>query len=68
MLETHFLGRPDIADLLDSGIRLTFARGYRTADVASPGMMVVGTQEITQQLIESLNELKKHSFLEAGQG
>jgi 3-isopropylmalate dehydrogenase len=64
----YTLGRPDIADLIDAGIRLTFDRGFRTADVVSPGMKVVGTQEITQYFLESLSELKKRSFLEAGQG
>lgn len=62
----HSLGRPDLAEWLDEAMAETFKKNLRTADVASPGMTVVGTRELTAQFIQCLEKYRQESSRPAG--
>ena len=54
----YTMGRKDIALAIEKGIHRTFERRVRTADISTHGTLTVGTQEMTRQLLQSLEELQ----------
>ena len=42
------------ADAIEAAVQKTLAQGYRTGDIFSAGMTLVGTLEMGQKIIENL--------------
>ena len=42
------------ADAIEAAVQKTLAQGYRTGDIFSEGMTLVGTVEMGQKIIENL--------------
>jgi 3-isopropylmalate dehydrogenase len=59
MLLRWSLGRGDLADRIEGAVRAALSDGYRTRDLAgleaSPGVQVVGTDEMTAAVIDRLD-------------
>ncbi len=43
------------ADLIENAVRKTLQEGYRTGDIMEPGMMLAGTQKMTDRVIKHLD-------------
>jgi 3-isopropylmalate dehydrogenase len=52
---------PAGADLIEAAIGKTLAAGWRTADIAAPGMQVIGTQPLTARICTTIAELASGS-------
>lgn len=42
------------AKVIEAGVQKTLAQGYRTGDIFSEGMTLVGTKEMGQRIIDNL--------------
>ncbi len=56
MLRESF-GLDDAASLIERGLASAWAAGWRTADVAEPGCRVVGTEAMTDRVVEHISQL-----------
>jgi 3-isopropylmalate dehydrogenase len=56
MLLRHGLGEEAAAAAIDRAITAALADGCRTRDIAAPGEAVVGTQEMTRQILARLRD------------
>jgi 3-isopropylmalate dehydrogenase len=54
MMLRHGLDRPDDAARIESAVDAVLERGLRTPDLAGPGEITVGTEEMTDAVIASL--------------
>ena len=57
MMLTISLERPELGARLEQAIEQTLAAGYRTADIATSGAQVIGTAEMTRQVLETYNRI-----------
>ncbi|MCH7851217.1 MAG: 3-isopropylmalate dehydrogenase [Candidatus Marinimicrobia bacterium] len=57
MMLTISLERPELGTRLEQAIEQTLADGYRTADIAASGAQVIGTDEMTRQVLESYDRI-----------
>lgn len=57
MMLRYALNQPEAADLIENSVLQVLQQGYRTGDIMSPGMKLVGCQAMGAALIEIL-ELK----------
>ncbi len=57
MMFTISLERPDLGARLEQAIEQTLAAGYRTADIAASGAQVIGTAEMTRQVLETYDRI-----------
>lgn len=56
MMLRFSLNRPDLADLIESAVRLVLDQGLRTVDIATPGTQRVGTAAMGEAVAEALAE------------
>jgi 3-isopropylmalate dehydrogenase len=54
MMLRHSFDRPDLADRVHRAVGAVLAKGYRTADIAEPGITRIGTQEAGEAVVEML--------------
>lgn len=54
MLLRHSLQLPEAADSIESAVRRVLAAGYRTADIHTAGMRLVGTREMAEAVVNAL--------------
>ena len=59
MILRYALNQPEAADLIENSVLQVLQQGYRTGDIMSPGMKLVGCQAMGAALIEIL-ELKSN--------
>jgi 3-isopropylmalate dehydrogenase len=57
MMFEHSFGMNKAADIIDSAIEKTLAQGYRTADIAGKDDTVVGTDKLTDLIIENFEQV-----------
>ncbi len=57
MMLTISLERPELGAGLEQAIEQTLAVGYRTADIATLGTQVIGTAEMTRQVLEAYDRI-----------
>ena len=57
MLLRHSLGLPEEAEAIEAAVDQTIAAGYRTGDLRSEGVKVVGTQEMGTHVVEALTQV-----------
>ncbi|MDQ7037711.1 MAG: 3-isopropylmalate dehydrogenase [Aquificota bacterium] len=57
MLRFSF-GLDEAGELIEKAVEETLRQGYRTPDIMSPGCTRVGTEEITERIIENMERLK----------
>src|ERR1700678_627874 len=53
----YSFGRVEDAALLEKAVERVLAEGYRTGDIMQPGMNKVGTREMTDAILKSLDKL-----------
>ncbi len=58
MMLKYSFSMDDAADLLERAVEEVLRKGYRTPDIYSEGCKKVGTREMTDKIIETLEELK----------
>ncbi len=58
MMLKYSFSMDDAADLIERAVEEVLRKGYRTPDIYSEGCKKVGTQEMTDKIIETLEELK----------
>ncbi len=58
MMLKYSFSMDDAADLLERAVEEVLRKGYRTPDIYSEGCKKVGTKEMTDKIIETLEELK----------
>ncbi len=58
MMLKYSFSMDDAADLIERAIEEVLRKGYRTPDIYSEGCKKVGTREMTDKIIETLEELK----------
>lgn len=56
MMLRESLGLPEASNIIQRAIESVLERGFRTADIASPGSTVVGTKEISCLLIAAIDK------------
>jgi 3-isopropylmalate dehydrogenase len=54
MMLRYSLGHPEAAERIERAVQRVLRNGYRTADLYTAGMKVVGTQEMGRAVAESL--------------
>ncbi len=54
MLLRHSLGQEAAAQRVEQAVRKVLAQGYRTADIAQPGLRTVGTREMGDAVLAAL--------------
>ena len=54
MMLRHSFDRPDLADRVHRAVGAVLAKGYRTADIAEPGTVRLGTKEAGEAVVEML--------------
>jgi 3-isopropylmalate dehydrogenase len=54
MMLRYSFQRADLADRIEGAVRAALANGYRTADIAQPGMKRVGTSEMGDAVVRAL--------------
>ncbi len=54
MMLRYSLDLDEEADLIEAAVQKTLAQGYRTGDIFSEGMTLVGTKEMGQRIIDNL--------------
>lgn len=54
MMLRYGLNQPKAADAIETAVFSILDQGYRTADLAAPGMTVLGCQEMGDRLVEAL--------------
>jgi 3-isopropylmalate dehydrogenase len=59
MLLRFSLGMGEAADLVERAVEETLRQGYRTPDIHSEGCAKVGTEEMTDRIIENIERLKE---------
>ncbi len=52
------LGMGEAADLIERAVEETLGQGYRTPDIYSEGCIRVGTEEMTDRIVENMERLK----------
>ncbi len=52
------LGMGEAADLIERAVEETLGQGYRTPDIYSEGCIRVGTEEMTERIVENMERLK----------
>jgi 3-isopropylmalate dehydrogenase len=57
MMLRYSFERGDMADAIERAVRAALAEGYRTADIAQPGMRRVGTNEMGDAVVKALGRL-----------
>lgn len=57
MMFSTVLDHPEAEHLLDRAIETTLAAGYRTRDIADPGMAPISTTEMRDRVVGSLQEI-----------
>ena len=55
MMLRYSLGRESEAAAVDRAVEAVLARGFRTADIQTPGGRLVGTREMTRQVLEEIS-------------
>ncbi|EED36311.1 3-isopropylmalate dehydrogenase [Luminiphilus syltensis NOR5-1B] len=55
MLLRYSLGRSEAADAIETAVSAVLDRGLRTGDIASPGGVVVTTQQMGEAVVESIS-------------
>ncbi len=63
MLRERF-GLRSEAEVIEEAVRSVWRDGWRTADVASPGMRVVGTREMGRRVAERTGQIGRGRYLE----
>lgn len=58
MMLKYSFGMDEASDLIEKAVEETLNQGYRTPDIYSEGCKKVGTQEITDVIIENMGRLK----------
>lgn len=58
MMLKYSFSLDEAADLIEKAVEEVLRKGYRTPDIYSEGCKKVGTQEMTDKIIETLEELK----------
>ncbi len=59
MMLRYSFGLEEAADLVERAVEETLNQGYRTPDIYSEGTIKVGTEEMTQAIIENMGRLKR---------
>jgi 3-isopropylmalate dehydrogenase len=57
MLLRHSLELPKEAERVEQAVEQALVSGYRTKDIQSPGTRLVGTGEMTAQVVHELDGL-----------
>jgi 3-isopropylmalate dehydrogenase len=57
MLCRHSLGLAQEADAIDRAVRLVLAQGHRTADLVPRGQDSLGTEEMTDRVLDALSQV-----------
>ena len=57
MMLKYSLGMDEASDLVERAVEETLKEGYRTPDIYSEGCKKVGTQEMTEMIVENLRRL-----------
>jgi 3-isopropylmalate dehydrogenase len=60
MMMRYSLQRPELADAIERAVVMVLDQGLRTADLAAPGMTVVGTTAIGDAIVTALRHLAQH--------
>ena len=55
MMFRYTLNQPNIADRVDAAVDTALARGLRTGDIASNGIVAIGTSEMGDAVVEILS-------------
>lgn len=58
MMLRHSLDMPEEAEAIEKAVQQVLEGGYRTADIISPGMELVGTTRMTNLVMRSIEERK----------
>ncbi|MDF2376573.1 MAG: isocitrate/isopropylmalate family dehydrogenase [Verrucomicrobiales bacterium] len=55
MLLRESLNQPDAAELVEQALFRAWAEGWRTADIAEPGCVILGTEAMTEKVVEQIS-------------
>ena len=59
MMLRYSFDQPDEAELVENAVSDALSTGMRTADIMSNGAIAVGTDQMTQAVIDSMDKLAR---------
>ena len=59
MMLRYSFDQPDEAELVENAVSDALSTGMRTADIMSKGSIAVGTDQMTQAVIDSMDKLAR---------
>ena len=63
MMFYHSFKLPKASELIETAIDRTLEAGYRTADIFSPGSVLVSTEKMKEEVIDNLNKIYEEQSL-----
>jgi len=63
MMFNHSFGMEKASSLIENAIELALSRGYRTKDIYSAGNKLINTDEMTNKILESIDEISEKERL-----